>query len=76
MTEQVKDLTNLSNIINEQQRRIQDLEIEKAALRQTLKDQFAMAALQGLLAAEPNRKDHMMGARSYEIAREMLQARK
>lgn len=61
--------------------RINDLEIENAELRRvataTLRDQFAMAALTGLLAREDARKypTYVNPQLAYDYADKMMEAR-
>jgi hypothetical protein len=51
---------------------IQALENECKAMRETLRDRFAMAALTGLVA----REEPFLAEQAYEIADQMLEARK
>ena len=70
-----QSLSHLSGIITDQARRITDLELEKAALRMTLRDEFAMAALTGLMTT-PQYTYNVPASEAYKIADAMLEMRK
>ena len=73
MSEQVKDLTNLSHIITEQATCIRELREQLVRERRNLRDDFAMAALTGLLASGGWQGQ---SAKAYQYADGMLEARK
>jgi hypothetical protein len=84
-TDNTNDLPRLSGIINDQQRRIQELETEKATMRKRLRDEFAMAALAQVMAQlygetkdtlEADVFKRAAGVGAYQIADAMLEARK
>ena len=56
--------------------RLADLEAEIKTLRQTLRDDFAVEAINAFLQADPRTESHyFMAQRAYEVADAMLLAR-